>query len=123
MRWALVCCTRIEMSCAVSSTCPTVRLYRANAVLHELISATWPTLAAACLVARSAGRLVSRSGSMPAAMAPDETITTSEPAFIRASMASASVASLPASNTPDGVVKAVVPILTTTLRAVRTASR
>ena len=55
---------------------------------------------------------------MPAAMAPDDTITTSEPAFIRASMASASVASLPASNTPDGVVSAVVPTLTTTLRAV-----
>ena len=69
------------------------------------------------------GRLLSRSGSMPAAIAPEETITTSEPAFIRASMASARVASLPASNTPDGVVSAVVPILTTTLRAVRTASR
>ncbi|CFB85131.1 Uncharacterised protein [Mycobacterium tuberculosis] len=25
VRWALVCCTRIEMSCAVSSTWPTVR--------------------------------------------------------------------------------------------------
>ena len=60
---------------------------------------------------------------MPAAMAPDDTITTSEPAFIRASMASASVASRLASNTPVGVVSAVVPILTTTLRAVRMASR
>ena len=56
VRWALVCCTRIEMSCAVSSTCPTVRPYRANAALHEFTSATCPTLAAACLVARSLGR-------------------------------------------------------------------
>ncbi len=60
---------------------------------------------------------------MPAAIAPDDTITTSEPAFIRPSIASASTASLPASNTPDGVVSAVVPTLTTTLRAVRMASR
>ena len=60
---------------------------------------------------------------MPAAIAPEETITTSEPAFIRDSMASASWASLPASNSPDSVVSAVVPILTTTLRAVRIASR
>ena len=43
------------MSWAVSSTCPTVRPYRANAALHELTSATCPTLAAACLVARSVG--------------------------------------------------------------------
>src|SRR5215217_1254441 len=92
-------------------------------MLQELISATWPTLAAACLVARSAGRLVSLSGSMPAAIAPDETITTSDPPFIRPSMASAKTASRLASNKPDGVVSAVVPILTTTLRAVRTASR
>ncbi len=60
---------------------------------------------------------------MPAAIAPDDTITTSEPAFMRASIASASVASLPTSNTPDGVVSAVVPTLTTMLRAVRMASR
>src|SRR4029077_4354120 len=51
------------------------------------------------------------------------TITTSEPDFIRASIASANTASLLASNTPDGVVSAVVPTLTTTLRAARTASR
>ncbi len=56
-------------------------------------------------------------------MAPEETITTSEPAFIRASMASASAASRVASNSPAGLVSAVVPILTTMLRAVRTASR
>ena len=60
---------------------------------------------------------------MPAAMAPDDTMTTSVPAFIRASIASASPASRPASNTPDGVVSALVPILTTRLRAVRMASR
>src|SRR5258707_5076893 len=60
---------------------------------------------------------------MPAAIAPDDTITTSEPAFIRPSIASAKTASLLASNTPEGVVNAVVPTLTTTLRAVRTASR
>ena len=45
------------------------------------------------------------------------------PAFIRASIASASVATLLTSNTPDGVVSAVVPTLTTMLRAVRLASR
>ena len=50
-------------------------------------------------------------------------MTTSEPAFIRASMASTSPASRLASNMPVGVVSAVVPTLTTTLRAVRTASR
>src|SRR5579875_3024540 len=60
---------------------------------------------------------------MPAAIAPEETITTSEPAFIRASIASASPASRPASNIPVGVVNAVVPTLTTTRRAVRIASR
>ena len=60
---------------------------------------------------------------MPAAMAPEDTMTTSVPAFIRASMASASPASRPASNTPDGVVSALVPTLTTRLRAVRMASR
>src|SRR6201996_8290690 len=60
---------------------------------------------------------------MPAAMAPDDTMTTSEPAFMRASMASTSPASRPASNIPVGVVSAVVPTLTTTLRATRTASR
>ena len=37
---------------------------------------------------------------MPAAIAPEETITTSEPAFIRDSMASASWANLPASEQP-----------------------
>ena len=60
---------------------------------------------------------------MPAAMAPEDTMTTSVPAFIRASIASASPASRPASNTPDGVVSALVPTLTTRLRAVRMASR
>ena len=123
VRWALVWEARIEISCAVSSTCPTVRPYRANAALHEFTSATCPTLAAACLVARSFGRRDNPSGSMPAAMAPDDTMTTSVPAFIRASIASASPASRPASNTPDGVVSALVPTLTTRLRAVRMASR
>ena len=60
---------------------------------------------------------------MPAAMAPEDTMMTSEPAFIRASMASTSPASRLASNMPVGVVSAVVPTLTTTLRAVRIASR
>src|SRR5271163_2503210 len=60
---------------------------------------------------------------MPAAMAPDDTMITSEPAFMRASIASTSPASRPASNMPVRVVSAVVPTLTTTLRAVRTASR
>jgi len=88
-----------------------------------LTNATCPTLAAACLVAKSVGRLESPSGSMPAAIAPDETITRSEPAFMRASMASARCCSRLASNIPFGAVSAVVPILTTTLRATRTASR
>ena len=60
---------------------------------------------------------------MPAAMAPEETMTTSVPAFIRDSMASASPANRPASNTPEAVVSALVPTLTTRLRAVRMASR
>ena len=111
VRWALVCWARIEMSCALSSTCPTVRPYRAKAALQEFTSATCPTLAAACLVARSFGRRVNPSGSMPAAMAPEETITTSVPAFIRASIASASPASRLVSKTPDRCGQRVGPDL------------
>src|SRR6202011_3822223 len=111
------------MSCAVSRTWPTVRWYRANAELQELTRATWPTLAAACLVAKSVGRRVNPSGSRPAAIAPEDTITTSDPAFIRVSIASASFSSRPTSNMPVFEVNAVVPTFTTTLRAVRTASR
>src|ERR1700733_16306582 len=56
-------------------------------------------------------------------MAPEDTMMTSEPAFIRASMASTSPANRLASNMPVGVVIGVVPAFTTKLRAVRTASR
>ncbi len=117
-----LCCTRIAMPCACQQNSDRpCGCRQANAELHALTRATRLTLAAACLEARSAGRLEQPSGSIPAAMAPEDTITTSEPAFIRPSMASTRTASRPRRRHPDGVVNAVVPILTTTLRAVRIA--
>ena len=94
-----------------------VLLYRANAALHELTSATCPTLAGSRLVARSLGLRLRPNGSIPAAIA----LTTRSQHLNRPPYAPRSrrqsPASRPASNRPASVVSAVVPIFTTTLRA------
>ena len=57
-----------------------VRPCRANASAYGATSRPWPTLAAACWVARSRGRARRPSGASPAAIAPEETSTTWRPA-------------------------------------------
>src|SRR5919106_476872 len=67
------------MSSTVSSTWPTRSPCRAKASPYRATSNPWPTLAAACWVARSRGRRTNPSGASPAAIAPEDTRTTSRP--------------------------------------------
>jgi hypothetical protein len=89
----------------------------ANAAEYLAISSPCPTLAAACWVARSDGRRLRRSGTSPAAIAPDDTRTRC--VFPSAFPASAAVRAtiLFSSIAPWAVVREEDPILTTTLRA------
>src|SRR5579875_3247465 len=80
------------MSSEVSRICPTVMRWTANARAYARTRRLWPTLAAACWVARSRGRLTRPSGPSPAAIAPDETITQWAPRLTRSATAAASAA-------------------------------
>src|SRR2546421_3340569 len=84
------------------------------------MSSPWPTLAAACWVARSRGRRGRPSGARPAAIAPEETSTVSPG---RSAIASTSASTRVRSRPPDAVVSEDEPTFTTTRRASRTASR
>src|SRR3954468_15831701 len=87
------------------------------------MSKPWPTEAAACWVARSRGRLVRPSGAKPAAMAPDETRTTSRPDVRAAAITSASPSTAAESIWPAASVSDDDPTLTTIRRASTTAVR
>src|SRR5688500_18073598 len=82
----------------------------------------WPTLAAACWVARSRGRRGSPSGLRPAAMAPELTSTTSSPARCAPASASTSASSRAVSSPPAVVVSDEEPTLTTTRRRLMAGS-
>src|SRR6266508_5970951 len=84
------------------------------------MSSPWPTLAAACWVARSRGRRGSPSGARPAAIAPEETSTVSPG---RSAIASTSASTRVRSRLPVAVVRDDEPTLTTTRPAPRTSSR
>src|SRR5487761_460314 len=56
------------------------------------MSRPWPTLAAACWVARSFGRFFRPSGARPVAIAPEETRSTWWPPLTRSAMAPVSAA-------------------------------
>src|SRR5262249_33514484 len=109
-------------SSAVSRICPACIPCRANAAVYTATSRPWPTLAAACWVARSRGRRASRSGARPAAIAPEDTSTTWLPSFTRAASPPASAAIRPSSIRPS-VVSEDEPTLTTTRRAVAMSPR
>src|SRR2546421_2072979 len=84
------------------------------------MSSPWPTLAAACWVARWRGRRGRPSGARPAAIAPEETSTVSPG---RSAIASTSASTRVRSRPPAAVVREDEPTFTTTRRASRTASR
>src|SRR6516165_8853338 len=109
-------------SSAVSRICPACISCRANAAAYTATSRPWPTLAAACWVARSRGRRASRSGASPAAIAPEDTSTTWPPARTRPASAPASAAIRLSSIRPSLVIEDE-PTLTTTRRAAATSSR
>src|SRR5688572_26561746 len=77
----------------------------------------WPTLAAACWVARSRGRLPSDRGASPEAIAPDDTRTTSRPPARAADKASTSASIRCWSSPPAAEVIDDDPTLTTTRAA------
>src|SRR3954454_22077415 len=87
------------------------------------MSRPWPTEAAACWVARSRGRLVRPSGAKPAAIAPEETRTTSRPDVRAAAITSASPSTAAESISPAASVSDDDPTLTTIRRASTTAVR
>src|ERR1700733_11570125 len=79
------------------------------------MSRPWPTLAAACWVARSFGRFLRPSGAMPVAIAPEETSSTWWPSLALAAIAPVSAAMRASSIAPAFVVSDEDPILTTVL--------
>ena len=123
VRWALRARGRSPASADVSSTCPVVRPKRANERDHSWARRTWPTAAAACLVARSVGRVDRPSGPMPEATAPEDTRIRSLPLAMRFSSASAISSIFAGSVRPSGPVREDDPIFTTILFASRMLSR
>src|SRR5580658_6875399 len=95
----------------------------AKAAVYRAISRPWPTLAAACWVARSLGRRVRPSGTRPDAIAPEETSTTWPPAPRRVARAAASALILSSAISPAAVVSEEEPILTTTRAAAAMSGR
>ena len=87
---------------------------RAKAAVYRAMSRPWPTLAAACWVARSLGRRVRPSGTRPDAIAPEETSTTWVPAPWRAARAAARAVIRSSAISPATVVSEDEPTLTTT---------
>src|SRR5437016_3328821 len=96
---------------------------RAKAAVYLAMSRPWPTLAAACWVARSRGRRDKPSGTRPDAIAPEETRTTWPPFCWRAASAAVSVPILSPSISPSGVVSDEEPTLTTTRDAMAMSAR
>src|SRR4029077_10496149 len=96
---------------------------RAKAAVYLAMSRPWPTLAAACWVARSRGRRGRPSGARADAIAPEETRTTWPPSCLRAASAAASAPILSASISPSGVVSDEEPTLTTTRDATAMSAR
>src|SRR5258708_1774240 len=77
------------------------------------MSLGWPTAAAACFFASSAGRFVHPSSPIPAAMAPELTSTTSTPDSLIWASSLARRAIRGRSRCPPSRVRRLVPILTT----------
>src|ERR1039458_5025740 len=90
---------------------------RAKAAVYLAMSSPWPTLAAACWVARSLGRRDSPSGTRPDAIAPDDTSTSCVPAWTRVARAAARASIASPAISPSVVVKDEEPTFTTTLSA------
>src|ERR1039457_6386345 len=90
---------------------------RAKAAVYLAMSSPWPTLAAACWVARSLGRRDSPSGTRPDAIAPDDTSTSCVPAWTRVARAAARASITSPAISPSVVVKDEEPTFTTTLSA------
>src|SRR5690625_164214 len=101
------------MSSTVNSACPTVIPCRAKAAEYRAIRRPWPTLAAAWEVAKSEGRRSKPRGSIPAAMAPEDTNTTSVPARCALAMTSASASITAPSRPPSSRDTAEHPFLMT----------
>ncbi len=87
------------------------------------MSRPWPTLAAACWVARSLGRRDSPSGTRPEAIAPEETRTSWVFRSRRAARAAASAQIRSSAISPSAVVSEEDPTLTTTRAAVAMSGR
>src|SRR6478752_3891865 len=96
---------------------------RSKAAVYRAMSRPWPTLAAACWVARSLGRRVSPSGTRPEAIAPEETRTSWVFWVRRAARAAASAQIRSSAISPSGVVSEEEPTLTTTRAAVAMSGR
>ena len=96
---------------------------RAKAAVYLAMSRPWPTLAAACWVARSRGRRGRPSGARPDAIAPEDTRTTWPPSCLRAASAAASAPILSPSISPSWVVSDEEPTLTTTRGAAAMSAR
>src|SRR5690348_16340178 len=96
---------------------------RAKAAVYLAMSRPWPTLAAACWVARSRGRRGRPSGARPDAIAPEDTRTTWPPSCLRAASAAASAPILISSISPSEVVSDEEPTLTTTRGAAAMSAR
>src|SRR5208337_3749747 len=97
--------------------------YRPKAAVYLAMSRPWPTLAAACWVARSRGRRDSPSGTRPDAIAPEETRTSWVLSRQRAARAAARAAIASSAISPSAVVSDEEPTLTTTLGAVAMSGR
>src|SRR5690625_3811728 len=110
-------------SSAVSSTWPTRLPCSAKASVYRATRSPWPTEAVACAVARSCGRTGRPSGAIPAAMAPEETSTTSWPRARRWASTATSRVRRVRSSPPSAVVSEEDPIFTTTRPAPATPER
>src|SRR3954454_23009840 len=87
------------------------------------MSRPWPTLAAACWVARSRGRRPRPSGARPAAIAPEETKMSWLPALRRSASTSTRDSSASSEIPPASEVSEDDPTLTTRRLAVRSSPR
>src|SRR5690625_3598600 len=104
-------------SSAVSSTWPARLPCSAKASVYRATRSPCPTEAVACAVARSCGRTGRPSGAMPAAIAPEETRTTSWPAARRSASTATRARSRVRSSRPSRAVSEEEPIFTTTRAA------
>ena len=97
----------------VRRICATVWWYSENSLSYIYISSHWPTAARACLVGMSEGFFARFSFPTPMAMAPEDTSTSSCPAFFRSLMTLHSRSTRRIFSFPVAWVRVEVPNLTT----------